>query len=130
MQITKDKEALAVLRETVSATRDRTNVLRQETAAQKRELDQSLLELKETRATLKKLEKAVAKALREQKARYAAVAAQQGERGADHPPGGGQAEGPRPRDRQAHRGAGRQGQDPVAVQRDVPLADGQLQRQR
>jgi murein DD-endopeptidase MepM/ murein hydrolase activator NlpD len=73
-QITKDKEALAVLRETVSATRDRTNVLRQETAAQKRELDRSLLELKDTRAALKKLEKAVAKSLREQKARYAAIA--------------------------------------------------------
>ncbi len=73
IQITKDKEALTVLRETVSATRDRTNVLRQETAAQKRELDQSLLDLKDTRATLKKLEKAVAKALREQKARYASL---------------------------------------------------------
>jgi murein DD-endopeptidase MepM/ murein hydrolase activator NlpD len=70
-QITKDKEALAVLRETVTAARDRTNVLRQETAQQKRELDASLLDLQDTRATLKKLEKAVAKALREQKARYA-----------------------------------------------------------
>jgi murein DD-endopeptidase MepM/ murein hydrolase activator NlpD len=70
-QITKDKEALAVLRETVTAARDRTNVLRQETAQQKRELDASLLDLKETRAHLKKLERAVAKALREQKARYA-----------------------------------------------------------
>ncbi len=74
IQIAKDQEALAVLRETVSQTRDRTNALRQETAGQKRELDQSLLDLKETRAALKKLEKAVAKALREQKARYAAVA--------------------------------------------------------
>jgi murein DD-endopeptidase MepM/ murein hydrolase activator NlpD len=74
IQITKDQEALAVLRETVSQTRDRTNALRQETAAQKRELDKSLLDLKDTRATLKKLEKAVAKALREQKARYAALA--------------------------------------------------------
>ncbi len=74
IQIAKDQEALAVLRETVSQTRDRTNALRQETAGQKRELDQSLLDLKDTRAALKKLEKAVAKALREQKARYAAVA--------------------------------------------------------
>lgn len=73
-QITKDKEALAVLRETVVATKERTTLLRQETAAQKRALDRSLLELKETRAALKKLEKTVAKALREQKARYAAVA--------------------------------------------------------
>jgi murein DD-endopeptidase MepM/ murein hydrolase activator NlpD len=73
-QITRDKEALAVLRETVTATRERTNILRQETAAQKRELDRSLAELEDTRAALKKLEKAVAKALREQKARYAAIA--------------------------------------------------------
>ncbi len=73
-QISKDKEALAVLRDTVASTRDRTNVLRQETAAQKRALDRSLLDLKETRAALKKLEKAVAKALKEQKARYAAIA--------------------------------------------------------
>jgi murein DD-endopeptidase MepM/ murein hydrolase activator NlpD len=73
-QISKDKEALAVLRDTVASTRDRTNVLRQETAAQKRALDRSLLDLKETRAALKKLEKAVAKALKEQQARYAAIA--------------------------------------------------------
>lgn len=73
-QITKDKESLQVMRETVTATRDRTHVLRQETAAQKRELDRSLAELKETRAALKKLEKAVAKALREQRAQYAAIA--------------------------------------------------------
>jgi len=74
IQITKDQEALAVLRETLSQTRARTNSLRQETAAQKRELDKSLIDLKDTRAALKKLEKAVAKALREQKARYAALA--------------------------------------------------------
>jgi murein DD-endopeptidase MepM/ murein hydrolase activator NlpD len=74
LQITKDKEALAILRETVVSTRERTNVLRQETAAQKVLLDRSLQELKETRAALKKLEKAVAKALAQQKARYAAVA--------------------------------------------------------
>jgi murein DD-endopeptidase MepM/ murein hydrolase activator NlpD len=73
-QITKDKEALTVLRQTVADTRDRTNALRQQTAAQERELDRNLLELEETRAALKKLEKAVAKSLREQKARYAALA--------------------------------------------------------
>ena len=72
-QISKDKEALAVLRETVTATRDRTNVLRQETAQQKRELDASLLDLKDTRAQLKKLERSVAKALRQQKSQYAAL---------------------------------------------------------
>lgn len=74
LQITKDREALTVLRETVNATRERTDALRLETAAQKRALDRSLQELKEARAALRKLEKAVAKALREQKARYAALA--------------------------------------------------------
>lgn len=73
-QITKDKESLAVLKDTVTATRERTHTLRLETAAQKRALDLSLAELKETRAALKKLEKAVAKALRQQKAQYAAIA--------------------------------------------------------
>ncbi len=72
-QISRDKEELAVLRETVSATRDRTNVLRQETAAQKVTLDRSLAELEDTRAALKKLEKAVSKALAQQKASFAAL---------------------------------------------------------
>jgi len=73
LQITRDKETLATLHETVAATRERTNELRQETAAQKRKLDLSLAELKETRAELKRLEKAVAKALKQQEARYAAL---------------------------------------------------------
>jgi murein DD-endopeptidase MepM/ murein hydrolase activator NlpD len=72
-QITRDKETLAALHETVLDTRIKTNLLRQETAAQKRALDKSLLELKETKAELARLQKAVAKALRAQKARYAEV---------------------------------------------------------
>jgi len=72
-QIAQDKETLAAIHQTVSDTRDRSNELRQETAAQKRALDKSLLDLKETKAALAKLEKAVAKTLREQKARYAAL---------------------------------------------------------
>jgi murein DD-endopeptidase MepM/ murein hydrolase activator NlpD len=72
-QIAKDKETLAAIHQTVSETRQRSNELRQETAAQKRALDKSLLDLKETKAALAKLEKAVAKTLREQKARYAAL---------------------------------------------------------
>ncbi|MEO5884874.1 MAG: peptidoglycan DD-metalloendopeptidase family protein [Candidatus Limnocylindrales bacterium] len=73
-QITRDKETLSTLHQSVAATRLRTNELRQETAAQKRALDRSLIELKETKAQLKKLEKQVAKALKQQQARYAAVA--------------------------------------------------------
>jgi len=72
-QIAQDKETLAAIHQTVSETRQRSNELRQETAAQKRALDKSLLDLKETKAALAKLEKAVAKTLREQKARYAAL---------------------------------------------------------
>ena len=73
-QITEDKETLATMHQTVESMRGRTNVLRQETAAQKRALDKALVDLKETKAQLKKLEKRVAKALREQQARYRALA--------------------------------------------------------
>ncbi|MEA2579027.1 MAG: hypothetical protein QOD78_2615 [Chloroflexota bacterium] len=72
-QIAQDKETLAAIHQTVSDTRQRSNELRQETAAQKRALDKSLLDLKETKAALAKLEKAVAKTLKEQKSRYAAL---------------------------------------------------------
>ena len=72
-QITRDQETLATIHQTVAATRDRTNELRQETAAQKRDLDRSLVDLKETKAELKLLEKAVGAALKEQQARYAAL---------------------------------------------------------
>ncbi len=73
-QISRDKETLAALHQTVAETRVRTNQLRQETAAQKRVLDRSLLALKETKAELRKLERAIARTLRAQKARYAAIA--------------------------------------------------------
>jgi len=72
-QITRDKETLAAMHETVLDTRIRTNLLRQETAAQKRALDKSLLELKETKKELARLQRAIAKNLAAQKARYAAV---------------------------------------------------------
>ena len=73
-QIAEDKETLASLHQTVADTRERTNEVRQETAVQKRVLDRSLKELEEARATLKKLERVVAKSLSQQKARFAAVA--------------------------------------------------------
>lgn len=72
-QITKDRETLATVHQLVADTRARTNDLRQETAAQKVLLDRSLIALQETKAQLKKLEKQVAKALKEQQARYAAL---------------------------------------------------------
>ncbi len=73
-QIAHDQETLAAIHQTVSDTRDRTNELRQETAAQKRTLDQSLSDLKEARASLKGLEQKTADALARQKSSYAAVA--------------------------------------------------------
>jgi len=73
-QIAKDKETLAALHQTVADTRVRTNLLRQETAAQKRDLDKAMRALRETKAELKRLERQVAKSLAEQKARYAALA--------------------------------------------------------
>ena len=72
-QIAKDKEALATLHQTVADTRARTNVLRQETAAQKRDLDKAMRALRETKAELKRLERQVAKELAGQKARFAAL---------------------------------------------------------
>ena len=72
-QITKDKETLSAIHQTVADTRVKANELRQETAAQKRALDKSLLQLKETKAELARLQKAVARTLKEQQARYAAL---------------------------------------------------------
>ncbi|HEY7331505.1 MAG TPA: peptidoglycan DD-metalloendopeptidase family protein [Candidatus Limnocylindria bacterium] len=72
-QIRADQEALAVLHQTVADTRTRTNELRQQTAAQKRELDRRLEELKAAKRDLKKLERQTAKALRQQQATYSAL---------------------------------------------------------
>ena len=73
-EIAHDKETLAALHQTVAETRQRTNELRLQTAAQKRSLDKSLRALNETKAELRKLERAVARSLAQQKARYADLA--------------------------------------------------------
>ena len=72
-QIAVDQETLAAIHQTTIDTRIRTNELRQETAAQKRALDKSLIDLKETKAQLAKLQRAVAKSLAAQRSRYAAL---------------------------------------------------------
>jgi murein DD-endopeptidase MepM/ murein hydrolase activator NlpD len=72
--IAKAKETLAAIHQTVAETRARTNVLRQETAAQKRDLDKAMRALQETKKELRRLEKQVARTLAQQKARYAALA--------------------------------------------------------
>jgi murein DD-endopeptidase MepM/ murein hydrolase activator NlpD len=71
--IAKAKETLAAIHQTVAETRARTNSLRQETAAQKRDLDKALRALRETKAELRKLEKEVARTLAQQRARYSAL---------------------------------------------------------
>jgi len=73
-QISQDQETLSTIRQTVTDTRQRTNEVRQETAAQKRELDRSLIALKETKAELKRLEADTARELKKQQATYAKVA--------------------------------------------------------
>jgi murein DD-endopeptidase MepM/ murein hydrolase activator NlpD len=69
--IAKAKETLAAIHQTVAETRARTNTLRQQTAAQKRDLDKALRALNETKKELKKLERQVARTLAQQRARYA-----------------------------------------------------------
>ena len=71
--IAQAKETLEAIHQTVAETRARTNTLRQETAAQKRDLDKALRALNETKKELKKLEKQVARTLAQQRARYAAL---------------------------------------------------------
>lgn len=72
--IARAKETLAAIHQTVADTRARTNVLRQQTAAQKRDLDRAMRGLQETKQELRRLERAVARTLAEQRARYAALA--------------------------------------------------------
>jgi murein DD-endopeptidase MepM/ murein hydrolase activator NlpD len=73
-QIAVDQETLASLHQSTEDTRDRTNLLRQETASQKRALDKSLVALKEAKAALKVLETRTAAALASQKRTYARLA--------------------------------------------------------
>jgi murein DD-endopeptidase MepM/ murein hydrolase activator NlpD len=73
-EIARDQETLEAIHQTVADTRDRTNELRQETAATKRSLDQSLADLKAARASLKTLEQKTATALAHQRTSYAQVA--------------------------------------------------------
>ena len=69
-RIARDQETLAALHQTVADTRTRTNELRQETAAQKRDLDRSLAGLKAAKASLKELEERTATELAKQKSAY------------------------------------------------------------
>lgn len=78
-RIAEDRATLLALHETVEATRDQTDVIRQETAVQKQKLDQRLKDLRKAQAKLVKLEKAAKAALAAQKAQYAKLAADKAE---------------------------------------------------
>jgi murein DD-endopeptidase MepM/ murein hydrolase activator NlpD len=73
-QIALDQETLAELHQSTEDTRQRTNDLRLETAAQKRALDRSLAALNQAKAALKLLEKRTATALARQRTAYTMVA--------------------------------------------------------
>jgi murein DD-endopeptidase MepM/ murein hydrolase activator NlpD len=62
-QIVSAQAALATIHQTVAETRGQTEVLRDQTLKQKKELDQQLVDLKAAQARLKELEKETARAL-------------------------------------------------------------------
>ncbi len=72
-QIAKAKETLAAIHQTVADTRARTNTLRQQTAAQKRDLDKAMRALQETKLELRRLERRVARTLAQQRSRYSSL---------------------------------------------------------
>lgn len=74
MRIATDQETLAEIHQTVADTRTETNELRQETAAQKRDLDRNRLSLNATQKKLAELEKKTRVELAKQKAAFATVA--------------------------------------------------------
>ncbi len=128
--IAKAKEALAAIHQNVADTRDRTNVLRQQTAAQKRDLDKAMRGLQETKQELRILERQVARTLAEQRARFVALARNKRNAAAIIRRGCRRPEEAPVEDRRPHPPAGRQGQHPEQVQRVDALADGQLHGQR
>ena len=74
-QIARDQETLAALTANVELARTETNLLRQKTAVQKKELDRELRGLKTAQAQLKELEDATEEALEEQRATFARMSA-------------------------------------------------------
>jgi len=72
-QISHDQETLAEIHQTVADTRTQTNELRQETAAQKRDLDRNRANLLAAKKRLEALEERTRVALAKQKAAFEAV---------------------------------------------------------
>ncbi len=73
-QISMDQETLAEIHQTVADTRTQTNELRQETAAQKRDLDRSRANLRGAKKKLEALEERTRVELAKQKAAFEAAA--------------------------------------------------------
>ena len=73
-QIERDRAALAALEVSVQATRDQTDLLRKETADQKRELDRRMADLKSAQRKLRSLERATERELAKQRNAYAKLA--------------------------------------------------------
>lgn len=73
-QIRADRETLATLEASVETTRDQTEQLREETAAQKRELDRRLADLEAAQAKLRTLERETERELANQRAAFAKLA--------------------------------------------------------
>lgn len=73
-QIKRDRETLAALEESVKVTRDQTDQLRRETAAQKLELDRQLADLGAAQAALRTLELETERELATQRAAFAELA--------------------------------------------------------
>ena len=75
LQINQDRATLAALHDTVQSTRDETNVMRQATAVQKRQMDAKIADLAAAQRKLKALEAAAKAQLASERADYAAMAA-------------------------------------------------------
>ena len=129
-QIAIDQETLAALHQTTEDTRVRTNELRQETAAQKRALDASLVDLKDAKAELKKLEKRTAAALAAQKRTYQRLARNKAAAAAIIREAAAKQKRLAKKINALIAEAGQSRQHPVRVQRHAALADGQLHGQR
>lgn len=73
-QIKRDRDTLATLEASVGTTRDQTDTLRKEAAAQRRELDRRLTEFKVAQRKLRDLERQTERELAEQRAAYGELA--------------------------------------------------------
>src|SRR5204863_3224142 len=74
-QVAADQEALRTIHENVLSTRTQTEVLRVETARQKKQLDARMVELRRAQARLKALQAETARQLSLQRAAYKKLAA-------------------------------------------------------